>query len=72
MPALLPYLPQNALRLTTITIIGDLLLLLAKITVAAGCGLIAFGMSETKFYSDPDEYPETHLSRCGAHTHTIT
>eukprot|EP00967_Tisochrysis_lutea_P075566 scaffold101868_cov19-Tisochrysis_lutea.AAC.2 len=54
---------QNALRLATVTIIGDLLLFLAKITVAAGCGLIAFGMSETKFYSSPEEYPETQLSR---------
>mmetsp|Transcript_11641 Transcript_11641/g.31727 ORF Transcript_11641/g.31727 Transcript_11641/m.31727 type:complete len:793 (-) Transcript_11641:1356-3734(-) len=52
----------NALRLATVTIIGDLLLFLAKITVAAGCGLIAFGMSETKFYSSPEEYPETQLS----------
>jgi len=39
------------------------LLFLAKITVAAGCGLIAFAMAESKFYSDPEEYPENTLSR---------
>jgi len=55
--------PQNALRLATVTIIGDVLLFLAKITVAAGCGLIAFAMAESKFYSDPEEYPENTLSR---------
>lgn len=54
---------QNALRLATVTVIGDVLLFLAKIVVAGGCGLIAFGMSETKYYTSPEEYPETYLSR---------
>jgi choline transporter-like protein 2/4/5 len=54
---------QNALRLITVTIIGDVLLFLGKISVAASCGLIAFGMSETKYYTLPDEYPDTYLSR---------
>ena len=54
---------QNPPRLTTVTIIGDLLLFLAKIAVAAGCGLIAFGMAETKFFTSPEEYPDTFLSR---------
>ena len=54
---------QNAIRLLTVTIIGDILLVLGKISVAAACGLIAFGMSETKFFTSPEKYPDTYLSR---------
>jgi len=54
---------QNALRLTAVNIIGDLLLFLGKILVAAGCGLVAFGLSELEYYSNAEKYPETYISR---------
>ncbi len=38
----------NALRLAAVNVIGDALLFLAKLGVAAGCGLVAFGMSNTQ------------------------
>ena len=53
---------QNALRLLAVNIIGDVLLFLGKILVAAACGLAAFGMSELQYYSDANKYPDTYLS----------
>lgn len=35
---------------------------LGKVAVAAGCGLIAFGLSELPWYKDPQRHPATHLS----------
>ena len=54
---------QNALRIAVVSVIGDLLLFLGKVAVAAGCGLAAFGMSELNYYSNPTQYPNTFLSR---------
>ena len=45
-----------------VNIIGDILLFLGKILVAAGCGLVAFGMSELSYYSNAEKYPDTYLS----------
>lgn len=58
-------IPQNALRIMVVSVIGDLLLFLGKVAVAAGCGLAAFGMSELDYYTDPVRYPNTLLSRWG-------
>ncbi|GAX82667.1 hypothetical protein CEUSTIGMA_g10093.t1 [Chlamydomonas eustigma] len=52
----------NALRLLAVNIIGDILLLLGKLIVASGCGLVAFGLSQLQYYSDADQYPNTTLS----------
>lgn len=54
---------QNALRMAVVNIVGGVLIFLGKIAVAAACGLIAFAMSETKYYTDSVNYPNTYLSR---------
>ena len=46
-----------------VNIIGDMLLFLGKLLVAATCGLAAFGMSELEYYSNANKYPDTYLSR---------
>lgn len=55
-------LVMNAMRLITVNVIGDVLLFLGKVAVAAGCGLIAFGMSDLQYYTNPTNYPDTYLS----------
>ena len=54
---------QNALRLAVVNVVGDLLLFLGKICVAAACGCIAFAMSTLPFYTDPEKHPETYINR---------
>ena len=54
---------QNSLRLLAVSIVGDFLLFLGKVAVAAGCGLTAFAMSELDYYTNPKKYPDTYLSR---------
>lgn len=58
-----PTPPQNALRLLAVNFIGDILLFLGKVAIAAACGLIAFGMSELDYYNNAEKNPETYLSR---------
>ena len=53
---------QNSLRLLAVTIVGDFLIFLGKVAVAAGCGLAAFGMSELPYYTSSTQYPGTYLS----------
>lgn len=53
---------SNAIRLMTVSVVGDALLFLGKLAVACGCGLIAFGMSNHAYYTDPVKYPATYLS----------
>lgn len=48
----------------TVTIIGDVLLWLGKLSVCACCALISFALSTLPYYSDPIKYPNTYLSRC--------
>ncbi|KAI8472764.1 MAG: plasma-membrane choline transporter-domain-containing protein [Monoraphidium minutum] len=52
----------NALRLATVNVVGDALLFLGKLAVAACCGLAAFGLANLRYYNDPEAYPSTHLS----------
>lgn len=35
---------------------------MGKIAVTAACGLIAFGLSDIKYYTDPVNHPDTYLS----------
>lgn len=44
-------------------LLGVLLLCrMGKIAVTAACGLIAFGLSDIKYYTDPVNHPDTYLS----------
>lgn len=52
----------NALRLAVVNVVGDALIILGKLCVAAGAGLIAFAMSNSAYYNDAKNYPETYLS----------
>ncbi|KAK9804898.1 hypothetical protein WJX72_010746 [[Myrmecia] bisecta] len=52
----------NALRVAAVSIVGDALIWLGKISVAAGCGLIAFLISDMKVYTDPVNHSSTYLS----------
>ncbi|GBF99304.1 choline transporter-like [Raphidocelis subcapitata] len=52
----------NALRLATVNIVGDALLFLGKLAVAACCGVVAFGMANLPYYNDPEGHPSTYLS----------
>ena len=53
---------SNALRLVAVNVIGDVLLWLGKLAVTASCGLVAFLMSDSDYYTDQDQYPDTYLS----------
>ncbi|KAF8064488.1 CHER1 [Scenedesmus sp. PABB004] len=53
---------SNALRLAAVTIVGDALLFLGKLGVAASCGVAAFGLSRAPYYTDAAAYPATYLS----------
>lgn len=53
---------SNALRLAAVNIVGDALLFLGKLGIAACCGVIAFAISNLEFYHNPDKYPSTYLS----------
>lgn len=53
---------SNALRLTAVNVIGDMLLFLGKLAVAATCGVIAFFLCRLPYYSSPLKYPTTYLS----------
>jgi len=52
----------NALRLAVVNVVGDALILLGKVAVAGGCGLIAFAMSNAEYYHDAEKYPDTYLA----------
>lgn len=52
----------NALRLAAVNIVGDALLFLGKLGIAAGCGVVAFGISNLEYYHNLDKYPSTYLS----------
>jgi choline transporter-like protein 2/4/5 len=53
---------SNALRLAAVNIVGDSLLFLGKLSVAATCGVIAFAISNLEYYHNPAKYPSTYLS----------
>jgi len=53
---------SNALRLVAVNIIGDVLLWLGKLAVTASCGLVAFLMSDSEYYTNEEKYPHTFLS----------
>ena len=52
----------NAMRLATVNVVGDSLLFLGKLGVAAACGVVAFAMSNLAYYNDPANFPSTFLS----------
>lgn len=49
--------------MAVVNVVGNVLIFLGKISVAACSGLIAFAMSETKYYTDSVNYPNTYLTR---------
>jgi choline transporter-like protein 2/4/5 len=51
----------NALRLAAVNVVGDALLFLGKLGVAACCGVVAFAMSNLEYYNNQDKYPSTYL-----------
>jgi len=53
---------SNALRLTAVNIVGDALLFLGKLGIAACCGLVAFALSNLEYYNSLEKYPSTYLS----------
>lgn len=55
-------LVTNALRLLTVNIVGDTLIFLGKVAIAATCGVCAFFMAELDYYNNPAKYPKTYLS----------
>jgi choline transporter-like protein 2/4/5 len=52
----------NALRLAAVNVVGDALLFLGKLGVAACCGVAAFFMSQAEYYNNQEKYPATYLS----------
>eukprot|EP00201_Polytomella_parva_P001783 CAMPEP_0175080930 /NCGR_PEP_ID=MMETSP0052_2-20121109/25824_1 /TAXON_ID=51329 ORGANISM="Polytomella parva, Strain SAG 63-3" /NCGR_SAMPLE_ID=MMETSP0052_2 /ASSEMBLY_ACC=CAM_ASM_000194 /LENGTH=631 /DNA_ID=CAMNT_0016351771 /DNA_START=468 /DNA_END=2363 /DNA_ORIENTATION=- len=52
----------NAMRIATVNIIGDLILFLGKLAIAASCGFIAFCLSELSYFNNATRYPSTQLS----------
>mmetsp|Transcript_8104 Transcript_8104/g.16758 ORF Transcript_8104/g.16758 Transcript_8104/m.16758 type:complete len:786 (-) Transcript_8104:485-2842(-) len=55
-------LVMNALRLITVNIVGDTLIFLGKVAIAATCGVCAFFMAELDYYNNPVDHPKTYLS----------
>lgn len=45
-----------------VNFIGDILLFLGKIAVAAASGVVAFAMTELDYYNNASKYPDTYLS----------
>ncbi|GFR50844.1 hypothetical protein Agub_g13116 [Astrephomene gubernaculifera] len=54
-------LVSNALRVAVVNMISDILIFLGKISVAATGGIIAYAMTEAKYYNSQEQYPETYL-----------
>jgi choline transporter-like protein 2/4/5 len=52
----------NALCLAAVNLVGDALLFLGKLGIAAGCGVVAFGIANLEYYHDAAKYPATYLS----------
>ena len=47
---------QNALRMAVVNVVTSVMLFLGKLSVALLAGLCAFGMSEAKYYNDPNKW----------------
>jgi choline transporter-like protein 2/4/5 len=52
----------NVLRVAAIDSVGDGLVFLGKLSVMAGCGVVALLMSSLAYYTNPVQYPNTYLS----------
>ncbi|DBA73400.1 TPA: hypothetical protein ACH3X1_011440 [Trebouxia sp. C0004] len=53
---------NNALRLVAVNIMVDVVVWMGKIAVTAACGLLAFGLSDLTYYTDPVGHADTYLS----------
>lgn len=54
-------LVSNALRLAAVNFVGDMLIFLGKVAVAAAAGIVALAMCELNYYNDPVKHPDTYL-----------
>lgn len=52
----------NVLRVAAVDTVGDALVFLGKLSVMAGCGVVALLMSTLTYYTDPVKYPNTFMS----------
>ncbi|CAG9467592.1 unnamed protein product [Pedinophyceae sp. YPF-701] len=53
---------KNILRFAAVNVIGGFLMWLGKLAVMGMCALVAFGLSDLDYYSDPDKHPDTVLT----------
>ncbi|GLC34986.1 hypothetical protein PLESTB_001185800 [Pleodorina starrii] len=52
---------SNALRISVVNLVADVLIFLGKVSVAAASGVVAYAMTEAKYYTSPEEHPDTYL-----------
>lgn len=55
-------LVSNALRVAVVSVVGDFLIWMGKLCIACAAGLLAFAISDTKYYTDPVKYPSMYLT----------
>ncbi|KAK9846864.1 hypothetical protein WJX84_008702 [Apatococcus fuscideae] len=55
-------LVSNALRVAVVSVVGDFLIWMGKLCIACAAGLLAFAISDTKYYTDPVNYPSMYLT----------
>jgi choline transporter-like protein 2/4/5 len=53
---------KNILRFAAVNVIGGFLIFLGKLSVAAGCGVIAFFLFDIDYYNDPVNHPDNHIT----------
>eukprot|EP00198_Chlamydomonas_reinhardtii_P000183 XP_001689518.1 predicted protein [Chlamydomonas reinhardtii] len=52
---------SNIGRIAVVNMVAAVLIFLGKVSVASAAGVIAYAMTEAKYYNSQEEYPETYL-----------